>query len=244
MLIFAHIQQDQCLPVAGSLAGLSTSVAHAQLCASSSADPAFQSVHKLSPSWKSAATSSEASALETPSHGPHSSADLLLTAPDTQGKQQVVEKIYLASPSQMLAAPTSPVSIASRLPAAGSEMQQLQVAEAGFTRAHNMNGAQVQETPAESQAIEALQQSFTPSVNSVGASAPANLAVMHWKHVNPHHNTANMLADQGRGLENTLQMAFREQQGHTEDAGRLQSQPISSSWSNGSTTCYLTYQIC
>ena len=51
----------------------------------------------------------EAAPADTPSQGPHNySADFVLTAPNTQGKQEVVERIYLASPSQVLAAdPTS-----------------------------------------------------------------------------------------------------------------------------------------
>ena len=206
------------LAVAGSLAGLSASVAHAQLCASPNADAALHSVHNLTPSWNSAVTSPEAPALDTPSHGPHSSADFLLTAPDTQGNQQVMERIYLASPSQMLAAPTSPKSSASRLPAAGSEMQQSQTAGADYIHFHNTDSAQSPDAPAVSAIPGTVQQSSTPARNPVQALALAGLAAMQREHVDPNNHPVDKLADERPA--SMPEVALREQHIHMEDAGR------------------------
>lgn len=96
--------------VAGSLTGAGIPAAHAETYPTPSVGPSSNQGSQNRPSLHA---SIEVAAADTPSQGPRNSADFVLTAPNTQGKQEVVERIYLASPSQVLAADPSSTPLAS-----------------------------------------------------------------------------------------------------------------------------------
>lgn len=95
-------------PVAGIPTGAGIPAAHAETPPTPSVGPSSNQGSQNRPSLHA---SIEAAAADTPSR--HNSADFVLTAPNTQGKQEVVERIYLASPSQVLAADPSSMPLAS-----------------------------------------------------------------------------------------------------------------------------------
>ena len=100
-------------PLAGSLAGAGGSTEGSE---STSLDPSPEQASCNSPALTA---NTEVAAADTPTKGACSSADFVLTAPDTQGNQQVMERIHLTSPSNMLAAGTITKPPASCSTAAG-----------------------------------------------------------------------------------------------------------------------------
>lgn len=107
-----HCFLTQHSPAAGSLAGAGSSVAHLVVPASTSISPLYDQASCNSPAFTA---TTKAAAADTPTQGP---ADFVLTAPDTQGNQQVMERIHLTSPSKMLAADAITWPPASYSPAA------------------------------------------------------------------------------------------------------------------------------
>ena len=201
------------LHVAVSAMDSLTSTAHSEHSASSSAAPASQARNSVDH-----AVTPEAAA--TASSGLNSSADFVLTAPDTHGKPQVVEKVYLASPSQMLAADTSAALSESCGPAAGLDVYNLQPAVASHAQGHEADLAHQPEAVAAKAGMATEPKSATSGGESVNCPELPDLALGQVKRCEPLVNIA-IAAGEGHRLAEMPVFAHSKQDVHTQDPGEL-----------------------
>lgn len=159
-------------PLAGSLAGAGDSRALIAGSESTSLGPSPKQASCNSPA---STANTEVAAAHTPTEGACSSADSVLTAPDTQGKQQVMERIHLTSPSKMLAASTIAKPPASCSPAAGLHLP----GQVSTSSGHNpvADTLQLTTAPAVHGSPDALHASFTSAASWKGAPVSGLLGV-------------------------------------------------------------------
>lgn len=215
--------------VAGSLTGAGSSQAQTDASSSTGLCPSPKQASCNSPACT--ATTSQAAATGTPTQHPSSSADFVLTAPDTQGNPQVMERIHIMSPFKMLAADTrSPYSFPS---AAGLYVQtqgttshasngrtnwQNQMAEPnGETEWQNQMAepSQLLAAPAVHGPPDALHDSFTPAGALEGAPKTGLLGAQS---ADAHTDSPDRPIEQ-TSAGNPVTSAHLQQQGNVGSAG-------------------------
>ena len=156
----------------------------------------------------------QSSAAATPNQGPRSSADFVLTAPDTRGNQQIVERIHLTSPSQMLASDTISMAPVFNSPAAGLHVPGQ---ESGL-RNPVADASQLPAAPALHRPTEAWHDSSMPAETSVNPPREAELLVMRCP--DAHNDVPDSISEQ-TAAGTPPSPAPLEQQDNVGNAGTL-----------------------
>ena len=235
VVVCKHWNPTQHLPPAGSLAGAGGSRAHAEVsaCTSLAALPEQASCNNPASS-----ANTEAAAADTPTQGPLSSADFVLTAPDTQGNQQVLERIHLTSPTKMLAADTITQPPASGSPAAGLHVPgQVSISS---VRTSMADASQLTPAPAVHGSPDALHDSCTSADTSKSAPTSGLLGV---KYADAHTGFAGWPGEQTLA-GNPVSPGHQRQQDSMSNAGTTLQTSVRCLWGKRPGLCQFPLQAC